>query len=72
MHWHNVNMEDNNEERTESASETHRAENPESMESEHDEEEERSREEHIVVSHKTKVFRLMIVQMKLWQRHLSF
>ena len=46
MHWHNVNMEDNNEERTESASRTSRAENPESMESEHDEEEERSREEH--------------------------
>ena len=46
MHWHNVNKEDNNEERTESTSQTHRAENPESMVSEHDEEEERSREEH--------------------------
>ena len=46
MHWHNVNMEDNNEERTDSASETSRAQKPESMESEQDEEEERSREKH--------------------------
>ena len=39
-------MADNDEERTESASETHRVENLDAIESEHDEEEERRREEH--------------------------
>ena len=46
MHLHNFHMADNDEERTESARETRRVENPDSMVSEHDEEEERRREEH--------------------------
>ena len=39
-------MADNDEERTESASETRRVEDPDSMESGHDKQEERRREEH--------------------------
>ena len=39
-------MADNDEERTESASKTGRVENPDSMESGHDQEEERSHQEH--------------------------
>ena len=46
MHLHNIRIADNDEGRTESASETCRVENPDSMESGHDEEEERRREEH--------------------------
>ena len=66
-------MADNYEERTESASETRRVEDPDSMESGHDEQEEGVKNmEDIVVSHRTVILRLMTVQMKLWQRRLNF
>ena len=46
VYLHNVHMAYNDEERTESASETRRVKNPDSMVSGDDEEEERRREEH--------------------------
>ena len=47
LHLHNVHIaDDNDEERTGSASETRRVENTDSMVSGHDEEEERRRQEH--------------------------
>ena len=78
MHLHNVQMADNDEEseRTESASETCRVEDPDSMESgltmNKKKEGAKNMMEDIVVSQRTVVLRLMTVQMKLWQRRLNF
>ena len=62
------------EERTESASETHRVENPESIQSEHNEEEERRCEEHERHQGESQNSGIQINDRsdELWQRHLSF